>query len=178
MRKGSIHTESKDIVRKFSIKPASRILINTGGTQGGTGAATGLDVALTLGCGTWGGSSVSKNVGPQHLINVKRVVNGLIEPDELVAHDALFAKYHSECAAQAGCHTAPAVASTGAGKGCCKGAAEAEKPHGVSGIEYSLGCGCGSGGTPNLNVERKSDVIDAEELNKMINELVSAFKGE
>ena len=175
----SIHTESKDIVRKFSVKPASRILINTGGTQGGTGASTGLDVALTLGCGTWGGSSVSENVGPQHLINVKRVVNGLIEPDELVAHDELFAKWHPELAAKAGHHGAPAVSDTGAG--CCKGGAPdpaAEKPHGVSGIEYSLGCNCGCGSTPNPNVERKSDVIDAEELQKMISELVSAFKGE
>ena len=67
------------------------------------------------------------------------------------------------------------------GAGCCKGGAPdpaAEKPHGVSGIEYSLGCNCGCGSTPNPNVERKSDVIDAEELQKMISELVSAFKGE
>ena len=173
----SIHTESKDIVRKFSVKPASRILINTGGTQGGTGASTGLDVALTLGCGTWGGSSVSENVGPQHLINVKRVVNGLVEPDELVAHDELFAKWHPELAAKAGNHGAPVASDAGAGATCCS-AAEAEKPHGVSGIEYSLGCNCGCGSTPNPNVERKSDVIDAEELQKMINELVNAFKGE
>lgn len=162
----SIHTESKDIVRKFSIKPASRILINTGGTQGGTGLSTGLDIALTLGCGTWGGSSISENVGPEHLINVKRVANGLIEPDELVAHDELFAKYHPELAKK---HGACAPVS----------AAAPSEPKGVSGITYSAGCGCcaPNASAPVSDGERKSDVIDAEELKRMVEELVNAFKG-
>lgn len=150
----SIHTEDKEIVRKFSVKPASRILINTGGTQGGTGLTTGLDVALTLGCGTWGGSSVSENVGPRHLINIKRIVNGLIEPDELVAHDALFAKYHP--------NLVPGAAHTSTSS--------------ASGISYSLGCGnanCKS----EAPAEKPSDAIDAAELQKMIAELVNAFKG-
>lgn len=95
----SLHTEDKEIVRKFWVKPASRILINTGGTQGGTGVSTNLDVALTLGCGTWGGSSISENVGPEHLINVKHVVNGVIEPDEVALVDPIFAKYHPDLVA-------------------------------------------------------------------------------
>ncbi|GAA0121993.1 MULTISPECIES: acetaldehyde dehydrogenase (acetylating) [Clostridium] len=73
----SIHTEDRDMVMKFARKPASRILVNTGGSQGGTGASTGLSPAFTLGCGTWGGSSVSENVTPMHLINLKKVAYGL-----------------------------------------------------------------------------------------------------
>lgn len=73
----SLHTEDRDMVLKFAAKPASRILVNTGSTQGGVGASTGLLPSFTLGCGTWGGSSISENVGPVHLINIKKVAYGL-----------------------------------------------------------------------------------------------------
>lgn len=86
----SIHTEDKDIVMKFAKKPASRILVNTGGTQGGTGASTGLNPSFTLGCGTWGGSSVSENVTPEHLINIKRVAYGLKDCATLASNDPTF----------------------------------------------------------------------------------------
>ena len=79
----SIHTEDVEIVKKFAKKPASRILVNTGGSFGGTGASTGLMPSFTLGCGTWGGSSVSENVTPMHLINIKRVAYGLIDCDKI-----------------------------------------------------------------------------------------------
>ncbi|NMM65365.1 acetaldehyde dehydrogenase (acetylating) [Clostridium sp. P21] len=86
----SLHTEDRDIVMKFARKPASRILVNTGGTQGGTGASTGLMPAFTLGCGTWGGSSVSENVTAQHLINIKRVAYGIKDCTTLAADDQTF----------------------------------------------------------------------------------------
>jgi acetaldehyde dehydrogenase (acetylating) len=73
----SIHTRDTETVMKFSVKPSSRILVNTGSSMGSTGASTGLQPSFTLGCGTWGGSSISENVGPQHLINVKRVAYGI-----------------------------------------------------------------------------------------------------
>ncbi|MDR1135591.1 MAG: acetaldehyde dehydrogenase (acetylating) [Clostridiales Family XIII bacterium] len=73
----SLHTEDPEITMKFTVKPSSRILVNTGSSQGATGASTGLQPSFTLGCGTWGGSSVSENVGPQHLINIKRVAYGI-----------------------------------------------------------------------------------------------------
>lgn len=79
----SIHTEDIDIVKKFAKKPASRILVNTGGSQGGTGASTGLMPSFTLGCGTWGGSSVSENVTPMHLLNIKKVAYGLLDCETL-----------------------------------------------------------------------------------------------
>ena len=53
----------------------SRILINTPASQGGTGDLYNFKLApsLTLGCGSWGGNSISENVGPKHLINTKTV---------------------------------------------------------------------------------------------------------
>ena len=52
-----------------------RILINTPSSQGGIGDLYNFKLApsLTLGCGTWGGNSVSENVGVKHLINIKTV---------------------------------------------------------------------------------------------------------
>ncbi|QSX05625.1 acetaldehyde dehydrogenase (acetylating) [Sedimentibacter sp. zth1] len=88
----SIHTEDKEIVRKFAAKPASRILVNTGGSMGGTGASTGLAPSFTLGCGTWGGSSVSENVTPMHLVNLKKVAYGLKDCATLAVNDPTFNK--------------------------------------------------------------------------------------
>jgi acetaldehyde dehydrogenase (acetylating) len=86
----SIHTNDRDIVMKFAAKPASRILVNTGGSQGGTGISTGLPISFTLGCGTFGGSSVSENVGPKHLVNIKKVAYGLKDVTTLVENDPTF----------------------------------------------------------------------------------------
>jgi len=53
----------------------SRILINTPSSYGGIGDLYNFSLApsLTLGCGSWGGNSVSENVGPKHLLNKKIV---------------------------------------------------------------------------------------------------------
>jgi len=53
----------------------ARVLINTPASQGGIGDLYNFRLApsLTLGCGSWGGNSISENVGPQHLINKKTV---------------------------------------------------------------------------------------------------------
>ncbi|SFN46418.1 acetaldehyde dehydrogenase /alcohol dehydrogenase AdhE [Izhakiella capsodis] len=53
----------------------ARILINTPASQGGIGDLYNFKLApsLTLGCGSWGGNSISENVGPKHLINKKIV---------------------------------------------------------------------------------------------------------
>lgn len=53
----------------------ARILINTPTSQGGIGDLYNFALApsLTLGCGSWGGNSISENVGPKHLINKKTV---------------------------------------------------------------------------------------------------------
>jgi len=83
----SIHTEDRNMVLEFSAKPASRIVVNTGSTMGGVGASTGLAPSFTLGCGTWGGSSVSENVTPMHLVNIKRVAYGIKDVTTLIQQD-------------------------------------------------------------------------------------------
>ena len=54
---------------------ACRILVNTPSSQGGIGDLYNFRLApsLTLGCGSWGGNSVSENVGVKHLLNIKTV---------------------------------------------------------------------------------------------------------
>ena len=66
----------KDKIEKFSARMKTcRILVNTPSSQGGIGDLYNfkLTPSLTLGCGTWGGNSVSENVGVKHLINIKTV---------------------------------------------------------------------------------------------------------
>ncbi len=65
---------NKDRVNYFGKKMKTcRILINTPSSHGAIGDLYNLDLApsLTLGCGSWGGNSISENVGPKHLINKK-----------------------------------------------------------------------------------------------------------
>ncbi|MFI3114981.1 MAG: bifunctional acetaldehyde-CoA/alcohol dehydrogenase [Clostridia bacterium] len=66
----------KDKIAEFGARmKAGRILVNTPSAQGGIGDLYNFKMApsLTLGCGSWGGNSVSENVGVKHLINVKTV---------------------------------------------------------------------------------------------------------
>lgn len=69
-----IHSEDEHVIRRFfEEKPAFRILVNTVAAVGAVGYTTGLAPAMTLGPGTWGGSSTSDNITPLHLINIKRL---------------------------------------------------------------------------------------------------------
>lgn len=80
----TIHSKDEKIIREFALKkPVSRLLVNTPGSLGGTGATTSLAPALTLGCGSVGKSSTSDNITPLHLINIRRVAYGVKELDEL-----------------------------------------------------------------------------------------------
>ena len=63
-------------LNKFSERMKTcRILVNTPSSQGGIGDLYNFKLApsLTLGCGSWGGNSVSENVGVKHLLNIKTV---------------------------------------------------------------------------------------------------------
>lgn len=73
----AIHSQNEQIIHEFLAKPVFRILVNTPSALGGIGQTTGLMPSLTLGCGTWGGSSISENLGPQHLINIKNLAYGI-----------------------------------------------------------------------------------------------------
>lgn len=68
-------TEKEKIEKFYSTMKTCRVLINTPSSQGGIGDIYNFKLApsLTLGCGSWGGNSVSENVGIKHLINIKTV---------------------------------------------------------------------------------------------------------
>jgi acetaldehyde dehydrogenase (acetylating) len=70
----SVHSRNDQIILEFGLKkPAYRIVVNTPTTHGSVGMTTGLDPAMTLGCGGWGGNITSDNISPKHLLNIKRV---------------------------------------------------------------------------------------------------------
>ncbi len=68
-------TEQEKIEKFYSSMKTCRVLINTPSSQGGIGDLYNfkLTPSLTLGCGSWGGNSVSENVGIKHLLNIKTV---------------------------------------------------------------------------------------------------------
>ncbi len=68
-------TEKAKLDKFFERMKTCRILVNTPSSQGGIGDIYNfrLTPSLTLGCGSWGGNSVSENVGVKHLINIKTV---------------------------------------------------------------------------------------------------------
>ena len=68
-------TENDKLAKFEEAMKTCRILINTPSSQGGIGDLYNFKLApsLTLGCGSWGGNSVSENVGVKHLINIKTV---------------------------------------------------------------------------------------------------------
>jgi len=70
----SIHSQNDQVILEFGLKkPAFRIVVNTPATHGSIGLTTGLDPAMTLGCGGYGGNITSDNISPRHLLNIKRL---------------------------------------------------------------------------------------------------------
>lgn len=70
-----IHTTNQDVIREYGLRmKAGRIIVNAPSSQGAIGDIYNAYMpSLTLGCGTYGGNSVSTNVGSTHLINIKKV---------------------------------------------------------------------------------------------------------
>ena len=68
-------TETEKIAEFYERMKTCRVLINTPSSHGGIGDLYNFRLApsLTLGCGSWGGNSVSENVGVKHLLNIKTV---------------------------------------------------------------------------------------------------------
>ncbi len=71
----NVGTEQEKLAEFQSRMKTCRILVNTPSSQGGIGDLYNFKLApsLTLGCGSWGGNSVSENVGVKHLLNIKTV---------------------------------------------------------------------------------------------------------
>ncbi len=69
-----IHAKDDARIRQYALRmPSYRVLVNTPAPQGSTGITTNVFPAMTLGCGAVAGNITSDNVGPQHLINIKRL---------------------------------------------------------------------------------------------------------
>jgi acetaldehyde dehydrogenase (acetylating) len=85
----SIHSRNDQIILEFGLKkPAFRIVVNTPTTHGSVGMTTGLDPAMTLGCGGWGGNITSDNISPKHLLNIKRLAYETQPAQGSIASDA------------------------------------------------------------------------------------------
>ena len=70
----SIHSQNDAAIREYGqAMPAFRICVNTASVHGSIGYSTNLSPAMTLGCGAPGGNITSDNIGPQHLMNIKRI---------------------------------------------------------------------------------------------------------
>ena len=78
-----IYSNDDARIRRYALRmPANRVLVNTPTPQGSTGITTNVFPAMTLGCGAAAGNSTSDNVGPQHLINIKRLAYAVRTPEE------------------------------------------------------------------------------------------------
>lgn len=165
----SLHTEDRNIILEFTRKPASRILVNTGGSMGGTGGSTGLFPSFTLGCGTWGGSSTSENVSPMNLINIKKVAFGQKACATMAADDPTF--NHPELAQLTGANGSSCQAPSTCARTSTVGAgAQYLTPEQYQNGGASTGC---------CNGAKVSDQpIDADQLNEIINMLAKALRGE
>jgi acetaldehyde dehydrogenase (acetylating) len=70
-------------IRQFALEmPAFRVLVNTPAPQGSTGITTNVFPSMTLGCGAIAGNITGDNIGPLHLINVKRLAYAVRKPEE------------------------------------------------------------------------------------------------
>jgi acetaldehyde dehydrogenase (acetylating) len=78
-----IYAKNDARIREYGLRmPAMRVLVNTPAPQGSTGITTNVFPAMTLGCGAAAGNITSDNVGPQHLINIKRLAYVARKPEE------------------------------------------------------------------------------------------------
>ena len=78
-----IYSQNDARTREFAMRmPANRVLVNTPAPQGSTGITTNVFPSMTLGCGAVAGNITSDNIGPQHLINIKRLAYVTRKPEE------------------------------------------------------------------------------------------------
>jgi acetaldehyde dehydrogenase (acetylating) len=88
-----IHSKDEGRIREFAARmPAFRVLVNTNAPGGSTGMTTNLLPAMTLGCGAMAGNITGDNVGPQHLINIKRLAYAVRTPEEAITIPAEWKK--------------------------------------------------------------------------------------
>lgn len=80
----SMHSNNQELIVEAGIKiPVFRLIINSPATHGSVGLTTGLDPAMTLGCGAVGGNITSDNISPLHLMNIKRIAIEIREATQI-----------------------------------------------------------------------------------------------
>jgi len=112
----AIHSHNEAAVREFGQGvPAFRVCVNTSAVHGSIGYSTNLFPAMTLGCGALGGNITSDNIGPHHLMNIKRIAweSRAIEHRTIAADQRMVAQASSPAQPAA----AKAAAAAGAGSG-------------------------------------------------------------
>jgi acetaldehyde dehydrogenase (acetylating) len=78
-----IHARDEARIHEYARRmPAMRVMVNTPSPQGSVGITTNLLPSMTLGCGAAGGNSTGDNVGPLHLINIKRLAYAVRRPED------------------------------------------------------------------------------------------------
>jgi acetaldehyde dehydrogenase (acetylating) len=78
-----IHSKNDQRTREYALRmPAMRVLVNTPSPYGSIGITTNVFPAMTLGCGAVAGNITSDNIGPQNLINIKRLAYAARQPQE------------------------------------------------------------------------------------------------
>ena len=87
-----IHAKDESRIRRYGERmPAMRVLVNTSAPQGSTGITANVFPAMTLGCGAVAGNITGDNIGPQHLINTKRIAYEVRKAEEAFDKAALTA---------------------------------------------------------------------------------------
>ncbi len=80
----SLHSNNQQLIVEAGIRiPVFRLIVNSPATHGSVGLTTGLDPAMTLGCGAVGGNITSDNISPVHLMNIKRVAIEIREATQI-----------------------------------------------------------------------------------------------
>jgi acetaldehyde dehydrogenase (acetylating) len=158
-----IHARDEAAIREYGLRmPAYRVVVNSPAPQGSIGATTNLFPAMTLGCGAVGGNITSDNIGPQHLINVKRVAyerRSLKEATVPVAMAASAGKGEVACACgHSEAEVAPARTGAAAASGSGSTAADST---GASGVASSA-AGGGSRGLDRATIHRIVDRFIAD----------------
>jgi acetaldehyde dehydrogenase (acetylating) len=79
----AIYSTNDARTREYALRmPANRVLVNTPAPQGSTGITTNVFPSMTLGCGAVAGNITSDNIGPLHLMNIKRLAYTVRKPEE------------------------------------------------------------------------------------------------
>ncbi len=105
-----IYSEDEANILEYGRRaPAFRVLVNTPAPQGSTGITTGVFPAMTLGCGAAAGNSTGDNVGPMHLLHVKRIARHIRSAEEAFISPEAKQYFAAAAAGGGGFEAAPAA---------------------------------------------------------------------